>query len=84
MSLRCKAGDLAYDLGPIKEHYGKIVDVIEYLGDRTTVDGIFVKDAWVIEAEFLDDGWQWVSADSNLLPIRPDELKEEQEKEVTA
>lgn len=79
MGLRCRAGDLAIMVAGA--HVGRMVTVVRFNGD---VLG-FV-DTWVIEANVrLPVGSvEWIAQDSWMLPIRPDELKEETEKEVTA
>jgi hypothetical protein len=88
MTLRCRKGDMAYDLGYDPENYGRICTVGEFLGTRRCVDGIF-HDMW--EISYGDErinpktGEKWMESDSALLPIRPGDLgeTEETERELT-
>lgn len=86
MGLRCKKGDMAWYLRAESERrYGSVCDIDEWRGFGV-VDGVEYSDLWDISfsGEGVEDGLKLVGRDCNLLPIRPNELKEEEEMEVTA
>ena len=80
--MRCKQGDMAYDLGLNPRHFGRTCTVGEYRGPCRVIDGRELPNAWQIT--FSDDkpGEEWVEDDSRLLPIRPGELEETENKEA--
>lgn len=83
MGLRCKKGDIA--IVTSGDRAGTIVDVIKFIGEAVDIR---YSDGWHIshrgESRDPSNGLKWICSDSAMRPIRPDELKEEEEKEVTA
>ena len=78
--LRCKKGDLAIVIKSYSGGLGLVVVVGEYLGKKI-VDGGVLMNAWSTFHPRDKIGIEYISDDADLLPIRPDELKEEEEKE---
>lgn len=81
--LKCRKGDSAFVIKSYTGRHGWVVEVLEYLGE-IDVEGVVLKNAWGTYNPRDEIGIEYVSDDSWLLPIRPEELKEEEEKEVTA
>lgn len=81
--LRCKKGDLAIVL--TGDNAGRIVEVLDYVGLGSTDKGVF-RDLWLIswngQLHNPITGGRWLCQDWRLLPIRPGDLKETDEKEV--
>ena len=83
--LRCRAGDLAFCLkgGSI----GLMVEVLKYHGGYVSQNGVYYPHVWMVRVsgqERNHDGTFFAEDDSNLLPIRPAELKETEETKTNA
>jgi hypothetical protein len=87
MTLRCRKGDMAWDLHGGTKYYGRVCDVGEFLGDIKLEDGTIGKDVWRVsysgETHNLATGLPWVEQDKFLLPIRPGDLDESTETDKT-
>lgn len=84
MGLRCKVGDLAIVLRSPTDRAGRICMVDSFVGFANTVNDGLQGDMWAVSYNgetHSGRGFRYGCRDSDLLPIRPEELKEEEERE---
>ena len=76
--MKCRKGDLAIVLqGPL---VGAIVKVLRCAGTLTMSDGEVLVNAWQTHHSSNNPNWDYFKEDRYLLPIRPGDLKETEER----